>query len=250
MRELILGHHSEDAVRDALYDLRSSEVPVVFRASPRATYGPAVWEELLTSFGFEPDLRQFDYELRLTESLWWEISNQPDKADSYAFSTTAQPLHNDNAWFPDPAEVNFFVMIRQAKKGGRQSIYRVSRLINDLASLDPKLLSDLQSHEVTVQKGSTPIARLGPIIQGDGRLAWNFYRTIRDSPETERLCERFFGFLEKQLESSSIEHLHAASGDAFAINDALVLHGREAFVATEPKERVLMQSMWNLVSPV
>src|SRR5205814_6664531 len=46
----------------------------------------------------------------MTPADWWEISYQPEKATAYAYSKTRQPLHTDNAWFGDPAQINFFIM--------------------------------------------------------------------------------------------------------------------------------------------
>src|SRR6266850_7452163 len=69
------------------------------------------WSEFLAQrCGFAHDKRHFNFSSAIELADWWEISYQPAKSISYAYSNTRQPLHNDNAWFSDPAEINFFIM--------------------------------------------------------------------------------------------------------------------------------------------
>ncbi|ALS99057.1 hypothetical protein AT746_12815 [Lacimicrobium alkaliphilum] len=157
-------------------------------------------------------------------------------------------MHTDNAWFADPAEINFFVMQKQAESGGEQTIYPLSRLQEDLLAENRSLYEDLISIPVTIQKGDDEYQNHTPIIveHTQPRIFWNYYRTLRDNKDIDNMCEQFFRFLEKKESSSSVIKLRAESGDCFAFNDSRLLHGRLAFNAQKPRDRVLYQSMWKL----
>ena len=179
---------------------------------------------------------------------WWEISYQPDKAQAYAYSKTRQPLHTDNAWFADPAEINFFIMQKQAREGGHQTIYPLSRLIEDLSTEEPALFADLSTVPVTIRKGDNDYFNRTPIIAlgEEPRVYWNFYRTEKPSPAIKEMCDAFFAYLERKESTSSVEQVRCESGDCLSFNDLKMLHGRTAFSATEPRDRVLLHSMWKL----
>lgn len=181
---------------------------------------------------------------------WWEISYQPDKALAYAYSNTRQPLHTDNAWFVDPAEINFFIMQKQAVTGGEQTIYPLSRLIDDLRADSPELLSDLASVVVTIKKGDNDYFNRTPIISmaDEKRIYWNFYRTEKPTAEIAAMCDAFFKYLERREGTSSVEKIRCESGDCLSFNDLKMLHGRTAFAATAPGDRVFLHSMWKLPS--
>lgn len=219
--------------------------------SGSSLYDREGWSQWLQSLSFlKYDDRQFDFKEQLVRTIWWEISNQPDKASSYAFSTTTQPLHCDNAWFSDPAEINFFIMEKQAIEGGAQTLYRLEDLMEDLKQDAPELLRKLTTVPVVIQKGNTDLANHTTIIQaGDNpRVFWNYYRTHRDTPEISEMCEQFFQWLKKQEKTDRVKTVRMDSGDCFFFNDQKMLHGRTAFKAEQPRERVLLQSMWKRVN--
>lgn len=198
--------------------------------------------------GMGLDQRQFNFDQELELVDWWEISYQPDKATSYAYSNTRQPLHCDNAWFGDPAELNFFMMKKQAEEGGEGTFYRLSRLLEDLQKDDPALLHDLTTMKVTVKKGhedyqnDTEIIKLEP----EPRIFWNYYRTQKHDKDVDRMCEAFFKYLERKETTPSVETIRAKSGDCFCWHDQKLLHGRLAFKASKPFDRMVFQSMWRL----
>ena len=207
------------------------------------------WREFLGSAcGMQLDKRQFNFDQKLEWVDWWEISYQPDRATSYAYSNTRQPLHSDNAWFGDPAELNFFVMQKQAEEGGEGTFYRLSRLIEDLQKDDPALLRDLTTVKVTVKKGDEDYANHTEIIKlaPEPRIFWNYYRTQKHDREVDALCEAFFKYLEKKEATPSVERIRAATGDCFCWHDQKLLHGRLAFKASKPKDRIVFQSMWRV----
>jgi hypothetical protein len=179
---------------------------------------------------------------------WWEISYQPEREIAYAYSKTPQPLHTDNAWFGDPAEINFFIMDKQATSGGEQTIYPTSRLIEDLSAKEPGLFHDLSTMEVVIKKGDNDMYNKTNIIKlkAQPEIFWNYYRTDKSSPEVATMCEAFFAFLKRQAETISVEKVRCDTGDCLSFNDLHMLHGRTAFEAHNPRDRVLLHSMWKL----
>lgn len=205
------------------------------------------WVRYLSSLSFlRHDKRHFDFGESLSIADWWEISNQPDKEISYAYSTTPQPLHCDNAWFSDPAEVNFFMMERQAIEGGAQTLYRLADILGDLETDAPDLLKVLSTVPVIIKKGETDLAHHTTIIQMEPapRIFWNYYRTRKDSAPVNEMCERFFAWLKKQEQSGRVRTVRMDTGDCFFFNDQKMLHGRTRFSARAARDRVLLQSMW------
>jgi hypothetical protein len=247
--EIRLDTADLSAVAAAILDLEHSDDALVIRKGPNRQLTRPEWSKLLQEqCGMTLDMRHYSFDEEIALDYWWEISNQPSKEKSYAYSTTPQPFHNDNAWFADPAEINFFFMERQAVSGGEQLIYPVSRVIEDLQKLDSSLLEDLTATSVIIRKGGEGYQNFTPIIKLDdgGRIYWNYYRTVKTDPFVNDLCERFFAFLKKQESSSSVYRVRCESGDSLAFHDQRLLHGRSAFVAREPRDRVLYQSMWRL----
>lgn len=249
MIELIVTSEPQsiDRVVQALVDVPCADPCLVLRLNGSDGWSADFWAHLLeTRCVWTADPRQFNYEMSLEEQMWWEITNDPARADSYAYSTTPQPLHTDNAWFADPAEVNFFLMQRQATRGGSQTFYEIRQLIDDLDRLDPGLLHDLVATDVVITKGEgTPPNRTRILRLGDNpRISWNYYRTVRESTFVDELCQRFFDFLAAADEKGAVREVRLETGDCLAMADDRVLHGRRAFSAKLPGERSLLQSMW------
>jgi len=186
---------------------------------------------------------------KVEHKQWGEISYQPGKATSYAFSKTRQPLHTDNAFLKDSPDLNFNIMVKQAVEGGFNTVYPVHKIINDLSELNPLLLEKLLKNKVKVQKGEGAEANETYILQDvNGGLAdWNFYRTIKDSPTINSMCEEFFQFLEDSEQAGRVEKVLMETGDCLIWNDKRIFHGRTSFEAQEPFDRVLRQSMWHFV---
>lgn len=212
------------------------------------------WASLLEKdCGFSNDTRQFTTRSNYFTTRWWQIYYRPERSNAYAHSTTYQPLHCDNAWFQDPADINFFIMKKQAKEGGRQILYTLDKILNDLESENPSLLKDLSSTPVSIKKGDTEYVNNNTIIDLKGnfpRIYWNFYRTNKENKNVENMCNAFFEFLDNKIKSNStsIEYLDSKTGDCFCIYDTRTLHGREAFVANSSEDRLLLQSMWKVPS--
>lgn len=236
-------------VAASILALEHKDDALVIRKGQKQNFGRSEWADLLQKqCGMTLDTRHYTHSEELVREPWAEISNQPERATSYTHSTTPQPLHNDNAWFADPAEINFFYMDKQSVSGGEQLIYPVSRLIDDLQRSDPGLLGDLSKTTVTIRKGTGDFQNVTPIIvfEDGGKIFWNFYRTVKTDPFVNEMCERFFKFLKAQESSTSVYKVHCSSGDCVVMHDQRLLHGRSAFVAQQPRDRILYQSMWRL----
>ena len=236
--------------KEALLNLEFDESPLLLKEGLRYLDLAGWYEYLCDIPTLQPDSRHFSVDCELHIKKWWEISYQPEKAHVYAHSNTRQPLHNDNAWFADGAEVNFFAMERQARAGGAQIIYPVSRLMTDLASAQPELLRDLCDCEVVISKGADGGAhRTSVIREGEKtRCYWNFYRIDKTDANIMKMCEAFFLFLERQETSSSVIRVFCDTNDCLVFNDTLLLHGRESFEAKNAYDRILHQSMWKFTA--
>lgn len=232
-------------IKDSIATLGKGEY-AVFIKNGFPAYDHHQWKNLLQDCNLSLDRRQYNINEKLELTEWWEISYQPEKASTYAHSNTRQPLHSDNAWFSDPAEINFFIMKKQAKSGGEQSIYPLERLIEDLSNDDPSLLHDLCNVNVIIKKGDGEYFNNTPIIipEGDIKIFWNYYRTEKTTPQIQNMCEAFFKYLQKKENSTSIQYIRCETGDCFCFHDLKILHGRTAFEATLPYDRILWQSMW------
>jgi hypothetical protein len=246
MKEYSLKTDSMDSIAEAIITLNDHWSPIVIRDECFVVDKEGWYKFLINTCKLFPDTRHFDFHSDLSISQWWEISNQPDKATSYAYSNTPQPLHTDNAWFSDPSEINFFYMARQAESGGEQTIYRLDRLIEDLSKEEKALFEELTTRVVTIQKGEGEYFNETPIINlsGDPKIFWNYYRTKKTNPEVEIMCKRFFNFLKTKENSKVIQILQCNNGDAFCLNDLKALHGRRKFSTKAPRDRILYQSMW------
>lgn len=247
--EVHMDEHTLDILKAYILKIREIELPFIVRNACNENRDENYWFDFLREdCDLTPDSRHISFEGEVTSRKWWEISNQIEKSTAYAYSTTPQPFHCDNAWFENGPEVNFFIMKKQAPNGGENLFYPVSRIINDLENEDSGLLNDLCSTTVVIAKGNDGITHKTPIISKEesGKIFWNFYRTDKKEHFVEDLCNRFFSFLNNKETSSSILNIRCESGDAFVFNDQKLLHARKSFVAEKEKDRVLLQSMWNL----
>ncbi len=200
---------------------------------------------LINQLGFKNDDRQLNLENNIERSIWWPIIYDKKRDGFYTHSKTRQPLHNDSAWFSEPAEMVFLGIEKQAKVGGETTIYTLERLLNDLEKEDKALLSDLQSIKVTVDKvKGGKYSNRTTIIRNEDSIYWNYYRTDKRKKTIRLMCEKFFRFLEQKEKTNSVEIFKGESSDMICFNDTKLLHGRLKFEARKKGDRILHQSMW------
>jgi hypothetical protein len=250
MKEILLDSFDEE-IPDLLRLCYSTGSPIIVRNAIKPGFDESNWLDKLTCIPFlRNDNRQFDATTKeFFTATWWQITNVSSKSKAYAHSTGPQPLHSDNAWFSDPAEINIFIMKQQAAKGGEQIIYPLKKLLRDLESEDPQLYCLLTTIPVVIKKGNTSHSNYTTIIKFDGnvpKIFWNYYRVQRTTGQIESMIDRFYDFLAKKVStcSDSLEYVHLESGDALIMNDITNLHGRTSFAASRDNERLLLQSMW------
>ncbi|WP_341915046.1 TauD/TfdA family dioxygenase [Polaromonas sp. YR568] len=237
-------------VKNEILSLRLSEEPLIIRGGKKFLNASEWKSFLLADCGLKHDRSHYNFSEKLELADWWEISFQPDKATSYAYSNTKQPFHTDNAWFSQPAELNFFIMEKQAASGGEQMFYQVSRLFQDLASEEPALFKDLTTTKVVISKGDGGYFNETTILKDSNspQVFWNFYRTDKSHQDIMRMCNAFFEFLERKERTRSVELVKCETDDCFVFNDTRMLHARNSFEATLPFDRILIQSMWHFPS--
>lgn len=248
VNEYLWAEIEDQKLRKILQSVAETGKPAVLRGAAKMHNARDFWIGKLNEVEFlSHDRRQFGYAKDFYKDDWWEIANTVAKENSYAWSKTPQPLHTDNAWFGDPAEINFFIMEKQVAIGGEQTLYVLEDLLSDLKLENPALLDRLLNTTVTIKKGDeddvynkTPIIKLDPTP----RIFWNYYRTIRENAEIENLIEDFFDFLKVKVEFDKVAKIKLESGDCLIMNDMKNLHGRTGFEATYDRERILLQSMW------
>ena len=246
-REINIESSSNEEIRDLILSLKEDWQPVVLRGNGKKPDRNYWWYFLTNTCELHNDQRQYNFDLSMELTPWWEISYDPERATSYAWAKTSQPLHNDNAWFGDPAEINFFIMEKQSPVGGEQKVYPLHRLLTDLEKEDAQLLNDLKSTEVVIKKGDGKYYNKTTILdlKSEPKIFWNYYRTEKNEPFVDQLCNRFFNYLVSKESTNSVEILRSNTGDCFSFNDTKVLHGRTAFEAKAAGDRVLLQSMWS-----
>jgi alpha-ketoglutarate-dependent taurine dioxygenase len=190
-----------------------------------------------------------------TGQKWIEVRYDaaiPDDA-AYRFSKNAQPLHTDESYLNDPAEVMFMHCLVQATAGGETTFVDADALWLRLQSHAPSLAARLLNQPVRFAKAGD--ARTLPIIAQTPaglRLNWNYHCV--DPAETaahHALAEEFRQFLLDYITGTPAEiAIQLAPGEAVAWWDDQVLHGRRAFWAETTNDRFLLKSGFRLSADV
>ena len=190
-----------------------------------------------------------------TGNKWIEVRYDaaiPDDA-AYRFSKNAQPLHTDESYLSEPAEVMFMHCLVQAPAGGETTFVDADVLWQQLLAHAPALAARLLDHSVRFAKAGD--ARHLPIIARTAaglRLNWNYHCVDpAESPANHALARDFRQFLLDYLNDSPAEiALALAPGEAVAWWDDQVLHGRRAFRAEATNDRFLLKSGFRLPADV
>lgn len=188
-----------------------------------------------------------------TGEKWIEIRYDHDIPDlaAYRHSKNAQPLHTDESYISDPADIMFFYCINKAEFGGATTFIDGPALVEHLRDYDPKLLEDLTRNEVCYKKADE--FRRKPIISFDESgiplFNYNYYCISRDETDFNKdLNKRFFDYLEDQIAYSyMVTEVYLNPGESVAWWDEYVLHGRNAFKAEKTNDRFIWKAgiKWN-----
>ena len=199
---------------------------------------------LIDNVGFRNDNRQINIKNNVEKTVWWPIFYNQKKDFVYTHSKTRQPLHNDNAWFSDPAEMVFLIFEKQASQGGKTTIYKIDRILNDLEKYEKNLLADLQCYEVIIKKDDSGKFFNKTTILRNDCIYWNYYRIQKTNKDIKLMCDQFFKFLDAREKTKSVEKVKCKTNDIFCFNDTKMLHGRTSFIARNKNDRIVHQSMW------
>ena len=180
---------------------------------------------------------------------WLEIRYDSSIQNAYRHSKNAQPLHTDGSYVGDSPYISFFFCINQAQKGGATVFLDSDSLIALLKEEDPILLKDLCQTSVRFSKDKDFKQR--PIIDFDdygSNLNFNYYCV--DPNETEfakQLVERFHHFLQTRVVAENKTYpIKLKPGEAVFFHDDRLIHGRNAFEATQDSERFFWKSALKL----
>lgn len=172
---------------------------------------------------------------------------------AYRFGKNAQPLHTDESYLSDPAEVMFMHCLVQAPAGGETTFVAADVLWERLRTLAPSLAPRLLNQPVRFAKADD--SRTLPIIRQTPaglRLNWNYHCVDpAETAEIHALAEDFRCFLHDHISDTPAETaIQLAPGEALAWWDDQVLHGRRAFGAEASNDRFLLKSGFRLTPDV
>jgi alpha-ketoglutarate-dependent taurine dioxygenase len=188
------------------------------------------------------DVQVGDRTKQRVTAIWTEVRYDPKFPGGYRHSQNAQPLHTDGSYIPEYPNASLMCCVRNAATGG-ETVFVDSKWVRQALSEDaPELLSALEQHPITHTRSGS--SRTEPVIRQLGsviKLNWNYYCVSPDTPSHIRsACEAFFKFLQTSDRlKEGIVPVKLSTGDAVLWKDDEVLHGRNAFVASETSERFL-----------
>lgn len=182
-----------------------------------------------------------------TKDQWLDVRYNPNLADVYRHSNTAQPLHTDGAYIVNfDYELVFLFCTEQADYGGATIFIDGDLLYELLQKYEPRLLSLLESEVVFFSKGTFG-AKKAKIIDRDEKsllLNWNFYRIAENNSDlVKKMTNDFQNFLQNNIVAGGLTtNITLQKGEAVFFHDRRVLHGRNAFLGN----RCLIKGALNL----
>jgi len=190
-----------------------------------------------------------------TGEKWIEVRYDaaiPDDA-AYRFSKNAQPLHTDESYLSEPADVMFMHCLVQAPAGGETTFVDADVLWQQLQAHAPALAAQLLDRPICFAKAGD--SRTLPIIAQTPaglRLNWNYHCVDpAETAENHALAQEFRQFLLTHVTGTAAEvAIQLAPGEAVAWWDDHVLHGRRAFQAVATNDRFLLKSGFRLTADV
>lgn len=182
-----------------------------------------------------------------TGQKWMEIRYDheiPDVA-AYRHSKNAQPLHTDESYISDPADVMAMYCVTQAPEGGETVFVSAQDVVATLKRVDLELYQVICETPIRFAKGDESKTR--PVITFDEKgpsLNWNYYCVHElESQSTRSLARRFFNFLKETVaESEKVVAIDLAPGEAVLWWDERLLHGRNAFKAYKTDDRFIWKT--------
>lgn len=190
----------------------------------------------------------FTQEGAQTNEKWLEIryvAEVPDIA-AYRHSKNAQPLHTDESYISDPADIMMFYSINKAVKGGATTFIDGPLLIEYMEETNPELLKKLMNTDVRYKKAGEERTEKIIDLKEDGliHLNYNYYCLDKDeTDENKTLNKEFFDFLQNHVANSHmIEQVTLNPGESVLWWDELVLHGRTSFEVKKTNDRFIWKT--------
>lgn len=214
---------------------------------PRSFY-ESLFPKLGRAAAFAEDVKIGDRGHQRTGQVWMEVRYDPKFKDAYRHSASAQPLHTDGSYIPDYPNASLMVCVKSAGQGGETTFLHARDLIEIVGREKPELMPMLEAPLPHTRTGDT---RTEPIIDRNGGttlLNWNYYCVDRAaSADLTDKIECFQDLLNGSQElRERLVQLKLQPGDAVAWKDREVLHGRNAFEASEESDRFLWKCAINI----
>ncbi len=193
------------------------------------------YSELLPAIGspaaLAEDVTVGDRDNQRSGRVWMEVRFDPHFPDAYRHSSNAQPLHTDGSYIPTFPNASFLCCVSNADAGGETTFLDGTDMIKCLSAEAPTLLHSLLS--VPVDHSRSGDRRNGCIlreIDGCCRIYWNYFCVAED----------FHLYLEssRMIKERTVA-VKLGPGDAVAWKDDEILHGRNAFMATQEASRFI-----------
>jgi len=183
-----------------------------------------------------------------THEKWLEIRYDQDIPDlaAYRHSKNAQPLHSDESYISNPADIMIFYGVNKAVKGGDTLFVDNTVLLNYMNENVPDLLHRLKKTEVRYKKAGEERTEKIIELHEDGLYHINFNYYCIDIDETEEnksLNKEFFDFLQNFVANSYMaEKVNLNPGEAVLWWDELVLHGRTSYEVEKTNDRFIWKT--------
>ena len=183
-----------------------------------------------------------------THEKWLEIRYDHDIPDmsAYRHSKNAQPLHTDESYIANPADIMLFYSVNKAIKGGGTTFIDGSVLLKYMEENNAELLERLKLTDVRYRKAGEERTEKIIDIKEDGLIHFNYNYYCVDKDETEEnkaLNKEFFDFLQNYIANSHmIEQVILNPGEAVLWWDELVLHGRTSYEVIKTNDRFIWKT--------
>lgn len=183
-----------------------------------------------------------------TGERWMEIRYDHDIPDlqAYRHSKNAQPLHTDESYISDPADIMVFYCVNKAHKGGCTTFVDGPELVKYMRTNHPELLNKLTTTKVSYKKGGEErtefiIDLTNPDLP---KFNYNYYCVSPDeTEENKKLNKDFFEVLQSEVANSyMVTKVGLNPGEGVAWWDEFVLHGRESFSAEKTNDRFIWKA--------
>jgi len=184
----------------------------------------------------------------LTGERWLEIRYDDDIPDlaAYRHSKNAQPLHTDESYLTNPADIMLFYCVNKAPAGGATTFIDGQVLVDYMKKNAPIMLDDLTSKSICYRKADEARTEKIIDIQDNGKITLNFNYYCIDPNETEenkKLNKEFFTFLQEYIAHSHlVERVYLNPGESVLWWDQYVLHGRTSYEAKKTNDRYIWKT--------